>query len=91
MSSFSSFSLPSFLNDSLKRLGIAIPTPIQEKAIPEGLKGHDILASAQTGTGKTIAYLLPLITNLMKDEKSKALILAPTRELAAQIQEAARR
>lgn len=90
MSSFSSFELPSFLSVSLKRLGLTTPTPIQEKAIPEGLKGHDILASAQTGTGKTIAYLLPLITNLMKDEKSKALILAPTRELAAQIQEAAR-
>jgi superfamily II DNA/RNA helicase len=90
MSSFSTFELPSFLSDSLKRLGISTPTPIQEKAIPEGLKGHDILASAQTGTGKTMAYLLPLITNLMKDPQSKALILAPTRELAAQIQEAAR-
>lgn len=90
MSSFSTFSLPSFLENSLNRLGISTPTPIQEKAIPEGLKGHDILASAQTGTGKTMAYLLPLITNLMKDQQSKALILAPTRELAAQIQEAAR-
>src|SRR3989338_11485555 len=89
MSSFSSFSLPSFLNDSLKRLGISTPTPIQEQAIPEGIKGHDILASAQTGTGKTIAYLIPLITNLIKDSNSSALILAPTRELAAQIQASA--
>lgn len=90
MSSFSTFALPSFLENSLKRLGISTPTPIQEKAIPEGLKGLDILASAQTGTGKTMAYLLPLITNLMKDPQSKALILAPTRELAAQIQEEVR-
>lgn len=90
MSSFSAFALPSFLDDSLKRLDLIIPTPIQAKAIPEGLKGHDILASAQTGTGKTLAYLLPLITNMMKDDHSSALILAPTRELAAQIQEAAR-
>lgn len=90
MSSFSTFALPSFLEDSLKRLGISTPTPIQEKAIPEGLKGLDILASAQTGTGKTMAYLLPLITNLMKDSQSKALIMAPTRELAAQIQEEVR-
>jgi ATP-dependent RNA helicase DeaD len=90
MTSFSSFSLPSFLNESLNRLNISVPTPIQVKAIPFGLQGRDILGSAQTGTGKTIAYLVPLLTNLLKDETSTALILAPTRELAAQIQESAR-
>jgi len=90
MKTFSTFDMPSFLNDSLEQLGITTPTPIQADAIPAGLEGVDVLASAQTGTGKTIAYLLPLITNLLKSPQSSALILAPTRELAAQIQETAR-
>ncbi len=89
MTTFAAFALPSFLNESLDRMSIKIPTPIQGKAIPPGLEGFDILASAQTGTGKTLAYLIPLITNLLKDPQSSALILAPTRELAAQIQQAA--
>jgi len=91
MTTFKSFGLPSFLNESLEQMGITSPTPIQEKAIPAGLEGRDILGSAQTGTGKTIAYLIPLITNLMKTERSTALIMAPTRELADQIQAAARK
>ncbi|MBP9777058.1 MAG: DEAD/DEAH box helicase, partial [Alphaproteobacteria bacterium] len=66
MKTFSTFDMPSFLNDSLEQLGITTPTPIQADAIPAGLEGVDVLASAQTGTGKTIAYLLPLITNLLK-------------------------
>jgi len=64
--------------------------PSRKKQFPPGLEGLDILASAQTGTGKTMAYLLPLITNLLKTSQSTALIMAPTRELAAQIQDAAR-
>lgn len=88
MTTFASFDLPAFLHDSLVRMNIKTPTPIQEKAIPPGLEGSDILASAQTGTGKTIAYLIPLMTNLLKNPLSSALILAPTRELAAQIQQA---
>jgi len=90
MTNFTSFGLPLFLNESLARMGITVPTPIQKEAIPSGLLGTDILASAQTGTGKTIAYLIPLITNLLKSSQSSALILAPTRELATQILEAAR-
>lgn len=91
MTTFMSFGLPSFLNESLERMAITTPTPIQEKAIPAGLSGHDILGSAQTGTGKTMAYLIPLIANLMNAARSTALIMAPTRELAAQIQETARK
>jgi len=87
MTTFTSFGLPSFLTQSLERMSINIPTPIQGKAIPPGLEGFDILASGQTGTGKTLAYLIPLITNLVKNAPSSALILAPTRELAAQIQQ----
>jgi ATP-dependent RNA helicase DeaD len=89
MTAFSSFGLPSFMTESLGRMNITNPTPIQGKAIPPGLEGLDILASAQTGTGKTLAYLIPLVTNLLKDTHSSALVLAPTRELAAQIQQAA--
>ena len=64
-------------------------TPVQEKAIPLLLEGHDVIASAQTGTGKTAAYILPLLTNLAFDDhdpdKLNAIIMAPTRELAQQI------
>ena len=64
-------------------------TPVQEKAIPLLLEGHDVIACAQTGTGKTAAYLLPLLTNLAFDDhdpdKLNAIIMAPTRELAQQI------
>lgn len=64
-------------------------TPVQEKAIPVILDGHDVIACAQTGTGKTAAYILPLLTNLAFDshdpDKLNAIIMAPTRELAQQI------
>lgn len=90
MTNFNSFGLPDFLCKSLHKMNISVPTPIQDKAIPAGLEGHDILASAQTGTGKTIAYLIPLITNMLKTPNSSALILAPTRDLALQIQDTAR-
>src|SRR3990167_4500450 len=89
MTTFETFGLQAFLNESLKTMNIVIPTPIQQKAIPGGLEGRDILGSSQTGTGKTIAYLIPVITNVINSERSKALILAPTRELAAQIQDMA--
>jgi superfamily II DNA/RNA helicase len=90
MNNFESFKLPEFLNNSLKKMNIKQPTPIQEKAIPWALEGTDILANAPTGTGKTIAYLLPLLTKLNENNDTTALILVPTRELAAQIQVAAR-
>ncbi|PIP59315.1 MAG: ATP-dependent RNA helicase [Verrucomicrobia bacterium CG_4_10_14_3_um_filter_43_23] len=61
------------------------PTPIQEQAIPVILEGRDVLGSAQTGTGKTGAFIIPIIANLMGDEDGSAIILTPTRELARQI------
>lgn len=82
---FHSLELPEFLIASLERMHITIPTPIQAKSIIPALTGQDILASAQTGTGKTIAYLIPLILHLLKSKDAKALVLAPTRELAAQV------
>jgi len=76
--------LPLFLQQSLARLGIVKPTPIQEKAILPLLQKKDVLGSAQTGTGKTFAFLLPLWANLTENPAAKALILSPTRELAQQ-------
>ncbi|MDX5321021.1 MAG: DEAD/DEAH box helicase, partial [Bacteroidota bacterium] len=68
-------------------MGFEKATPIQEQAIPLILEGKDIIACAQTGTGKTAAYLLPVLNKLTgsEDEKVKAIIIAPTRELAQQI------
>ena len=72
---------------AVRELGFTTPTPVQAQAIPAGLQGRDVLASAQTGTGKTAAFGIPLIEKLAAGErhKTRALILAPTRELAAQI------
>ena len=68
-------------------MGYTTPTPIQEMAIPIILNGRDIIACAQTGTGKTGAYLLPVLDHISKTKKHQisTLILAPTRELAQQI------
>lgn len=77
---------------SIHELGYTNPTPIQQKAIPEVLKGRDVLGCAQTGTGKTAAFAIPMLQNLShpkykNNKKIKALILTPTRELAIQIEE----
>ena len=69
----------------LKGLNFGKPTPIQEKVIPLALKGIDILGTAQTGSGKTISYVLPIVENLRNNVNSKFLILTPTRELAEQV------
>ncbi len=86
MSAFNS--LAEDLQASLKRLGIETPTQVQQSALPPALKGRDVLVTAQTGTGKTFAFLLPLITQLRAKPDSAALILSPTRELAQQTQSA---
>lgn len=86
MTNFENLGLPLELIASLERMKITIPTPIQEAAIPPALSGLDILASAQTGTGKTVAYSIPLIVKLSQGERGCALILTPTRELAVQVQ-----
>lgn len=84
------------LNTVLQRAGFTEPTPIQNEAIPLALAGHDILGLAQTGTGKTLAFGLPLVDHLLAQpgkpapKTAKALILAPTRELANQIADSLR-
>jgi ATP-dependent RNA helicase RhlE len=87
---FSSLNLIEPLRRALAAEGYARPTPIQERAIPYVLEGRDLLGCAQTGTGKTAAFALPLLQRLAAertDPKVRALVLSPTRELAAQIGE----
>uniref|UniRef100_A0A672TVD2 RNA helicase n=1 Tax=Strigops habroptila TaxID=2489341 RepID=A0A672TVD2_STRHB len=82
---------PEILNHNLKSSGYEVPTPIQMQMIPVGLLGRDIVASADTGSGKTAAFLLPVIMKVLKEtETPSALILAPTRELAIQIERQAK-
>lgn len=90
---FEELQLHPLLLKALKNKGYLTPSPIQEKAIPHILKGRDVLGCAQTGTGKTAAFALPIIQNLMqgpqdyRKKKIRSLILTPTRELALQIAE----
>ncbi|NWU68120.1 DDX59 helicase, partial [Pterocles burchelli] len=82
---------PETLNHNLKNSGYEVPTPIQMQMIPVGLLGRDIVASADTGSGKTAAFLLPVIMKVLEEtETPSALILAPTRELAIQIEKQAK-
>jgi ATP-dependent RNA helicase RhlE len=85
--SFSSFKLHPQIAASVKALGYQVPTPIQAKAIPAILGGNDVMGLAQTGTGKTAAFVLPILEHLLPGPRGKvrALIVAPTRELAEQI------
>ncbi len=90
--SFNSLGLSKALLKAIDKKGYEQPSPIQEKSIPIILKGRDVLASAQTGTGKTAGFTLPVLHLLSKNERSqnrpiRALILTPTRELAAQVYE----
>ena len=86
---FSSLKLHSSLLKAVKEMGFARPTPIQSDAIPPALSGRDVLACAMTGSGKTVAFLLPVLNQLLASPRrgTRALILTPTRELAAQILE----
>ncbi len=85
--SFESFNLHPAIMDGIKAVGYTEPTPIQAQAIPPALEGRDIIGLAQTGTGKTAAYVLPMLQKLLKGPRGKlrALIVSPTRELAEQI------
>ncbi len=91
MNSFEELGVPQNLIEKLSAQGISHPTLIQHKAIPEALEGRDILGLAQTGTGKTAAFVIPLLARVLKiggkreAKSAQSLILAPTRELAKQI------
>lgn len=85
LNSFPEMSLSPVLLAALGKMKITKPTDVQARAIPEGLKGSDLIAVAQTGSGKTLAFALPVLSALNKSPQSRALILAPSREMAQQI------
>ena len=89
MANFEDLKVNKSILKALKEIGFETPTPIQEKAIPVIRSGADVLGIAQTGTGKTAAYLLPIFMKLVKaeGEDPRALILVPTRELSIQVGE----
>lgn len=88
---FSTFGLKKELSANINELGLSAPTPIQDQIIPEILNGHDVIGLAETGTGKTAAFLIPLIEKTLANSSRQTLILAPTRELALQIEQELRK
>lgn len=84
---FTDFGLAPKLVENLQARNYAAPTPIQDQTIPLLMQGKDVVGIANTGTGKTAAFLLPLINKVMADKTQKVLIVAPTRELAVQIEQ----
>ena len=85
MEDFKSFGLPEILMQALDYMKFTTPTPVQAAAIPLAMQGRDILGSAQTGTGKTGAFGIPLIAKLLESKTGSALVMTPTRELAVQV------
>lgn len=88
--SFQDFKIDALLMRNLQTMGFQNPSPIQDQAIPQGLAGKDIIGIANTGTGKTAAFAVPVLNRLITESASKAIILAPTRELAEQIEQQCR-
>jgi ATP-dependent RNA helicase DeaD len=87
--SFAELNLPAFLLETLSKVGYEKPSPIQQETIPALLDGHDIVGMAQTGTGKTAAFALPILAKIdVNNPNTQALVLCPTRELAIQVAEA---
>ena len=88
MQNFNLFKIENSLKGSINRMKFKEPTSIQNQAIPVALEGKDILGTAQTGTGKTLAFSIPLINKLILDKNAFALVACPTRELATQVMDA---
>jgi len=86
-SDFADFKVEKIIKLNIKNKGYSTPTPIQDKAIPLIIKGQDVVGVANTGTGKTAAFLIPLIDKVFKNRNEKVLVITPTRELAAQIEQ----
>jgi ATP-dependent RNA helicase RhlE len=84
---FEDFAVDKLLKANLVHKGYKTPSPIQDQTIPLALAGHDVIGIANTGTGKTAAFAIPVLNKLMHDRQAKVLIMAPTRELALQIQD----
>ena len=84
---FSDLNIENKLKRSIELAEFKTPTPIQSQSIPISLEGKDVLGTAQTGTGKTLAFTIPMLNKLLKDKQAMALIICPTRELATQVME----
>ncbi|MBP9738766.1 DEAD/DEAH box helicase [Candidatus Saccharibacteria bacterium] len=84
---FADFKAAQLIKDNLAAKGYTIPSPIQDQTIPLGLDGKDVIGIANTGTGKTAAFAVPVLDKLLTNQHSRALIIAPTRELAQQIED----
>jgi ATP-dependent RNA helicase RhlE len=84
---FNDFSLDELLKRNVAAKGFSTPSPIQDQAIPIGIEGKDVVGIANTGTGKTLAFVLPVLQQLLTYPTAKALVMAPTRELAQQIED----
>ncbi len=84
--SFADFNIAPILQANLKAKGYVTPSPIQDQTIPAALDGRDVIGIASTGTGKTAAFALPFLNRLINEPNSRALVIAPTRELAQQIE-----
>ncbi|HZX13350.1 MAG TPA: DEAD/DEAH box helicase, partial [Thermodesulfobacteriota bacterium] len=83
---FEEFILSNSVNRAIRDMGFSIPTPIQEEAIPHALSGRNIIGQAQTGTGKTVAFGIPIVERIDPlDKEVQAIVLTPTRELAVQV------
>jgi len=87
---FADFAIAPVLQQNIITKGYVTPSPIQDQTIPLGLEGKDIIGIANTGTGKTAAFAIPTLHKLITDKNAKALIVAPTRELAQQIEDECR-
>src|ERR1700730_2841231 len=87
MQNFSELQISNYTKERLSLANFSTPTPVQAAAIPQALEGKDVLATAQTGTGKTLAFLIPVIEHLLQENTPgiAALVLVPTRELAMQV------
>ncbi|MES4784952.1 MAG: hypothetical protein C4294_03130, partial [Nitrospiraceae bacterium] len=86
VSSFEGLGLSADMLAQIGKAGYSCPTPIQRMAIPHALAGRDVIGCAQTGTGKTAAFVIPIIERLADGRGTRALILVPTRELAMQVE-----
>ncbi len=84
---FADFAVDAKIKQAIISKGYTTPTPIQDKTIPHILKGQDVVGIANTGTGKTAAFLVPLLNKVLLDKKNKVIIIVPTRELAIQIEQ----
>lgn len=87
---FADFDVNAIIHRNLKAMGFSQPSPIQDQAIPAGLAGKNIVGIANTGTGKTAAFAVPVLNKLIQEKQNKVIILAPTRELAQQIEDQCR-